>query len=129
MIELTMRELMGSVDTLNEVVKRPLKAKAAFQFARICREVEKESSLFNEERDKLISQHYSKDENGENLLNEDGNPYIKFGTPEYEEFMKDITELLDNKISLNSEQIPIEDITDQEFTPKQMADLMPFMVE
>ena len=43
--------------------------------------------------------------------------------------MKDITELLDNKISLNSEQIPIEDIIDQEFTPKQMADLMPFMVD
>lgn len=127
MIEITLSELMDSASVMQELAKKPMKTKAAFQTARLMREIEKEYSLFQESRKGLIDKYADKDENGEPKADENGNYTVP--KENIEEFNKELKEMLDQTLSLNVEPISIEDLGDADFTPADMMLLAPFMKE
>ena len=127
MIEITLSELMDSASVMQELAKKPMKTKAAFQTARLMREIEKEYSLFQESRKGLIDKYADKDENGEPKADELGNYTVP--KENIEEFNKELKDMLDQTLSLNVEPISIEDLGDADFTPADMMLLAPFMKE
>lgn len=127
MIEITLSELMDSASVMQELAKKPMKTKAAFQTARLMREIEKEYSLFQESRKGLIDKYADKDENGEPKADENGNYTVP--KENIEEFNKELKEMLDQTLSLNVEPISLEDLGDADFTPADMMLLAPFMKE
>lgn len=127
MIEITLSELMDSASVMQELAKKPMKTKAAFQTARLMREIEKEYSLFQESRKGLIDKYADKDENGEPKADENGNYTVP--KENIEEFNKELKEMLDQTLSLNVEPISIEDLGDADFTPADMMLLAPFIKE
>jgi len=46
MIEITLSELLDSSSVMQDLAKKPMKTKTAFQTARLMREIEKEYTLF-----------------------------------------------------------------------------------
>lgn len=127
MIEITLSELMDSASVMQELAKKPMKTKAAFQTARMMREIEKEYSLFQESRKGLIDKYAEKDENGEPKTDENGNYTVPKNR--IEDFNKELKEMLDQTLSLNVEPISIEDLGEADFTPAEMMLLTPFVKE
>lgn len=127
MIEITLSELMDSASVMQELAKKPMKTKAAFQTARMMREIEKEYSLFQESRKGLIDKYAEKDENGEPKADENGNYTVP--KDRIEDFNKELKEMLDQTLSLNVEPISIEDLGEADFTPADMMLLAPFIKE
>lgn len=127
MIEITLNELLDSASVMQELAKKPMKTKVAFQVARLIREIEKEYSLFQDARKGLIERYAEKNENGELKTDENGN----FTVPKekIEIFNKELKEMLEQTLSLNVEPICIEDLGEADFTPADMMLLAPFVKE
>ena len=125
MIELNLNELLDSMVALKELTTVSFPARVAFQFARICREVQKENDLFETQRNDLIRKYCSYDENGAILYNDKG--YIDFTPENQTTFEKELGALLSTKVQLNVESISVEDLGDYQISPEQMLKIMPFL--
>ena len=124
MIEVTIGEIIESIDAFKEIVKFPLKAKIAYQVARLAREIEKEHGLFQEKRTELIKKYADKNEKGELIIN--SNNQFTVAEKNVEVFKKELGELLDNKVELNAQKIKLDDF-DCEINTQQMMALMPYL--
>ena len=91
LIELTMQELVDSLESLQYIMNQPMRARAAYKIANLIEAVEKENKRYNEIRKKLIEQYAIRDENNE-LLNENGN--YKIAPESITVFNTELTELL-----------------------------------
>lgn len=127
MIEITVQEMLDSVSILKEINEKKMPAKAAYQFARIIRETEKELQNFQETRNNLIERFGKKDETGKLIEDKDGN--IEIFQEKREIFKKEFNELMESKIHINCEKIELEDIFENEFSPAEINQLLPFVEE
>lgn len=119
MIEVSIKEMLDSVEALKKIGAATLPARAAFQVARIIRDVDIELKSFQTARDKLVELYGEIGENGE----------IKIKKNEIETFNKEIQDLLDLKIQLNVAALPIEFFDDIELTPNDVLNLSVFIEE
>lgn len=127
MIEITINDLINSGDIFRELAQQPIKMRVAYNIARIIREVENEMRIFEETRRKLFDKYGEKDENGELLINADGNITI---TPEnISLYNNEIQEVLNTSITLNAEKLNIEDLENIELTPNQVYLINAFINE
>lgn len=127
MIEMTVQEMLNSVSILKTINEKKMPAKTAYQFARIVREVNNELQSFQQTRNKLVERFGKKDEGGKLIEDKDGNVTI---FPEQEEiFKREANELMNSKIKINCEQISLEDILDNEFSPGEIGELFKFIKE
>lgn len=127
MIEITLSQLIDSVSVMQELAKKPMKTKAAFQVARLLREVEKEYTLFQEARKNLIEKYAERNTNGELKVDSDGNYNVP--KEKIEPFNEELKEVIEQNITLNAEQININDLEEANFTPSEMILLLPFIYE
>lgn len=127
MIEITLSQLIDSVSVMQELAKKPMKTKAAFQVARLLREVEKEYTLFQEARKNLIEKYAERNTNGELKIDSDGNYNVP--KEKIEPFNEELKEVIEQNITLNAEQININDLEEANFTPSEMILLWPFIYE
>ena len=127
MIEVQLKDIISSPEVLNEIAKKDLKARPAYKLARVMREIDREFSLFQENRKQLISKYADKDEKGNIKYNKDGN--ITVEKDKIDLFNNEIEELLNTSIQLNVDLIELNDIEDVNFTPQQMNILSLFIKE
>ena len=127
MINITLREIVDSSDTMKKLSQKSLKGKTAYYVARLLREVDKELTLFNETRGNLIKKYGEKDEKGELKIDENGN--CKFIPEKIEKFYSEMDDILNNIIELNANKIELKDLEDLDFTPIEMVVLEPFIEE
>ena len=127
MINITLRELVDSSDTMKKLSQKSLKGKIAYYIARLLREIDKELTLFNETRGTLIKKYGEKDENGELKIDENGN--CKFSPEATERFYSEMNDILNNVIELNANKINLNDLEELDFTPTEMIILEPFIEE
>lgn len=127
MIEVTLSELIDSASVMRELANKPMKTKVAFQTARLIREIEKEYNLFQESRNKLITQYGAKDESGNLKIDENNNYSIE--PTHIIDFNKELNEMLNQTLSLNVEPIKLDDLGETDFTPNDMVLLQPFVIE
>lgn len=124
LIEVKIEDIINSVDPLKEFITFPLKAKVAYQVARLVREIEKEYNLFQERRRETIRKFADKDENGEVKIDDNGQIHV--AKENVAVFTKEINELLESKIELNIEKVRLDDLN-CDVSPQMMINLMPFI--
>ena len=127
MIEMTVQEMIDSVSILKTINDKKMPARTAYQFARIIREVEKELQSFQDTRSKLIERFGKKDETGKLIEDEEGN--IEIFPEKQDQFKKEADELIKSKVHINCEQIELEDILENEFSPAEINELFLFIKE
>ncbi len=127
MIEVTLRQIVDSAETMRELSNKPLKGRIAYRIARLLRELDKEFSLFNEKRTDLVKEYVIKDENGELKTDENGD--LVLDKERIQEFYTAINDLLNTQVSINAEKVDLVDLESIEFTPAQIMLLEPFINE
>ena len=128
MIELTMDQLMNSVDVIQKLINSPtpLSAKISYQIIRIAREVESEYNLFQKSRTELIQKYAEKNENGEPILNNDRYQIVP---DEQQDFTKEYNDMMSATIQINAEPLALNDKTMEELklTALDWMKLEPFV--
>ena len=124
MITIRLNDILNSIPIFRNISNQPLPIKIAYQVARLIRELDKESTTFDESRRKIIEKYAERDESGEYKLTEDGNIIIK--PEDIEMCNREMTELLETSIEINVEPLNINNFTATELTPAQMLSLEPF---
>ena len=76
MIEITVQEMINSIDVLKEIASKKMPAKTAYKFARINSEIDRENITFQETRRDLVLKYGERDENG-NLMHDTSTELVK----------------------------------------------------
>ena len=117
MIEITVHEMIDSLEVLKEISKKKMPAKTAYKFARINREIDRENNLFQETRMNLILKYGNKDENGK-LEEENGNYTI--AKDKINDFRQEFDGLIRTYITINADKINLDDFGEDLFSPEQI---------
>ena len=117
MINITMRELVDSIEVFKFFLDQPMRAKTAYKLSLIIDIIEKENNKFNDLRNHLIQNYAERDENN-NLIEKD-NCY-NIIPDKIPEFNKELNELLDMELNLYVNPLDLEDIENFELTPRQL---------
>ena len=125
MISIKMADLVNSATILQKLSGMSLKARLAWQIARLLKAADVEIQSFNETRMNMIKKYGEKDENGELITDEKGNCKIP---PEISsQFTSELEDLLKTEVEINANYISFEDIENLDFTPVEMNQLEPFI--
>ena len=126
MITIRLNDILNSIPIFREISNKSLPIKTAYQLARLSRELDRESTTFDESRRKIIEKYAERDENGEFKQTDEGNVIIM--PEQINACNQEMAELLDTEIEINVEPIEIESLASIELTPAQMFSLEPFFV-
>lgn len=111
--------LVNSVGVLSKLNNAELPVKVSYKLSKNIKNIEKELSVYEEEKQKLINKYGEKDEDGKNKINENGT--INILDPEA--WNKDYKELLEIENDIKVEKISIDDLakTDFKITAAELA--------
>ena len=124
MIKIKLNDVVKSTETFNKIMQQSFKGSLAFKIARLARELDTEMKTFNEERQKIIQKYGNKDENGELIIDENGN--VKFDNANIEEINQDFSSLLETELEINADKLPMDSIDNFEITPQEMLNIEVF---
>ena len=126
MIIMTIRDLLNIIPVLKELLEKPFKGAIAFKLARLVRELDKESSLFEFSRQKIAEKYGLRDENNNLITDEEGN--IKLQQDKINLCNEEMMNLLNTEITISADKIPMSAFEDIEITPTQ-AIIISFLIE
>jgi hypothetical protein len=118
MITMTVNDLLNVIPVLRELLNKPFKGSTAFKLARLMREVDKETTLFEESRQKLAEKFGMRDEGGNLTFDENGN--IQLQPEKLNECNEEMLGLLNTTLEINAEKIPMESFADIDIAPAQV---------
>jgi len=121
MIKIKLSNVVNATETFNKIMQQSFKGSLAFKIARLARELDKEMQTFNEERQKIIQKYGNKDENGELIIDENGN--VKFDNANIEEINQEFNSLLETELEINADKLPMDSIDNFEITPQEMLNI------
>ena len=124
MIQLTLEQLINSVDVLQKLSTAEVKARVAFNIGKMLRASEAEINNFNDTRINLIKKYAQKDDSGEIIMDDNGNVTIEPNNLEI--FNQELRELIATTIELNTSKINLDDLNIN-ITPNEMLLLEPFL--
>lgn len=117
MINITINELLNVIPVLRELSTKSFKGATTFKIARLMRELDKETTLFEESRQKLAEKYGVRKEDGSLDVMEDGT--IKIREDKIQECNEEMMNLLSTKIEINADKIAVEAFDDIEISPFQ----------
>ncbi len=124
LIKVNLNDVVNSTQTFNKLMQQPFKGSLAFKIARLARELEKEMQTFNNERMKIIRKYGKKDENGELIIDENGN--VNFDTDKINELNNEFNSLLETELEINADKLPMDSIDEFELTPQEVIGIEKF---
>ena len=127
MIEIKMETIINSIPSLQKMINKEMKTKVAFQIARLSREIERESNLFQEYKKQLIEKYGLRDENNKLITDEKGNYNIE--QKNIEAFNNEMQEILNETVTLNANKIALSDLENEKFTPAEIYPLEEYIEE
>ena len=103
MIELKLRDVVGSYEGLGNLMKAKLPIKAAYHLKRLVQKIEPDMKSYADSRKTLVEQY------GKPEVNEKDEPIgmFKFEPESAKQFEKDHDELLDTDIKIDLDALPI----------------------
>ncbi len=101
--------------------------KQSFIIARLAKAIEKEVSLFEEQRQAMVSRYADKDENGEIKIDEKG--MIHIDDSKIHEVNSELNDMLSAEITIEAKPINIEWLDKISITPGELQALEPFIEE
>ena len=125
MITVKISDLLNATEVLQELSKKQLKARLAFDVSRLLKAADTEVTQFNEARMKVINKFGEKDENGELSTDESGN--CRIVPANIPDFNNELNELINAEVELNAKKIKMDALEDLDFTPSDMVVLEPFI--
>ena len=125
MINVKISDLLNAAEVLQELSKKQLKARLAFDVSRLLKAADAEVTQFNEARMKVIDKFGEKDENGELSTDENGN--CRIVPANIPDFNNELNELISAEVELNANKIKMNALEDLDFTPSDMVVLEPFI--
>lgn len=125
MITVKIMDLVNGTSALQKLAEAQLKAKLAWQVARILKAAEVEIQSFNETRMKLINEYGEKNESGELITDDNGN--CKIIPDRLIDFNKELNDLISNEVEINAHKIKMDDLENVNFTPSEITLLEPFI--
>ena len=120
MIEIKAGELRGIYEVLNSLRSQLLPANQAYRIARIGRELDNEVNLYEAQRAEIIKKYCDKDENGNPIVDENGNITIKQENENFKKVVKELTKIANEHISINVEPLNLKELSEVKLTPEQM---------
>ena len=117
MITMTVNDLLNVIPVLRELLNKPFKGATAFKLARLMRELDKETALFEESRQKIAEKYGKRDENNSLVFNELGNILIQ--EDKIADCNNEMTALLNTSIEVNANKIPLDAFDEIEIAPAQ----------
>ena len=124
MIKIKLNDVVNATETFTKIMQQSFKGSLAFKIARLARELDTEMKTFNEERQKIIQKYGNKDENGELIVDENGN--VKFDNANIEEINQEFSSLLETELEINADKLPMDSIDNFEITPQEMLNIEVF---
>ena len=124
MIKIKLNDVVNATETFTKIMQQSFKGSLAFKIARLARELDKEMQTFNEERQKIIQKYGNKDENGELIVDENGN--VKFDNANIAEINQEFSSLLETELEINADKLPMDSIDNFEITPQEMLNIEVF---
>lgn len=126
-IEITLKDIVQNIDFYLQFSKQTMRAKTAYKFSKILKQVVEEYNAYNEERQKLIQKYANKDENGNVIYGE--NNSATMSNENYANYSEEIEGLLSAAVMLNFMPLKLEELDNINFTPSQMTTLAQFVEE
>lgn len=124
MIRISLNDILNATETFKVIMQQSVKGSLAFKIARLARELDKEMTTFNEERQKLFQKYGEKDENGELVIDE--NNIIKFPSENIDLINEELNSLLSTEVEVNADKLPVGEVDQFELTPQQMMNIEMF---
>ena len=125
MIKTTINEILNVTPVLRELAIKPFKGAMTFKIARLIRELDKETALFEESRSKLAEKYGVRKEDGELDISAEGN--IKLQEDKINECNEELSNLLLTEVEINADTLPVEAFDDIEISPVQAIALDTFI--
>ena len=125
MIKIKIGDLVNSTDALQKLADKQLKARLAWQVARLLKAADAELQGFNDTRMNLVKKYGEKGEDGNLITDEKGN--CKIIAESIADFTTELNELIESEIEINCNKIKIEDLENLDFTPSEMTSLEKFI--
>lgn len=125
MMKLQMKDLFGKEQAFEEINKLVLPGKVAFAIARIQRAVNQELETFYSSRMETVKRYADKDENGEVIVDENGNIHI--ADEHVQAVNKELEEILMEEVELNANFLNPDWFADVEMTPAVAREIQTFM--
>lgn len=125
MIKLTISEILNAAPVLTKLTNQTFSGAATFKIARLLKALDKEITIFEETRTKMVQDYGEKDEKGV-LIEKDGNIHVM--PDKIETFNNEINALLKSEVEINSEKLSIDYFENIELTPME-ASLIEVVVE
>lgn len=126
MIEVKLSTIVNGIEVLQKIANSPIKGRTAYKVAKLLKKLEEEFAIFNDSRKKMIELYTIKDENGEPII-EDGN--YKIEPAQVKEFNEEVSSLLNTMITIDSSRIPLDELSEIEFTPSEIMLIEDFIEE
>lgn len=124
MITIHLNDILNSIPIFRTLSNQALPIKVAYQVARLIRELDAESTTFDESRRQIIEKYAEREDTGEYKQTDEGNIIIQ--PDKMEDCNREMTELLETTIEINAEPLNINEFVNVELTPAQMLSLEPF---
>ena len=102
--------IYNAVQIIDELSEKPMKVALIAKLLRLSDELQKENQLIEKQRREIIEKYGKKDENGQLIINENGN--VDFENKDIEKVQNELYELSELEI----------DITDREITQEELED-------
>ena len=119
-MEVKIFDMIAARDTLEHLFKSELPARSALKIARLIKAVNSELETAQEQINRIVDKYAKTNENGEKIILRD--------SPEFNEYIKEYSEITQETITLSVPGISIEDIEKlSTLTPEKMLLLEPFM--
>lgn len=123
-MKLTNQTLLNSISKLRVLSQKQLPVKVSYAIAKNISKIEKELTIYEIERQKLIDKYAEKDNEGKVVA--DNNGKIKF--KDKEGWEKDIKELLDIENEIDIHKFKIEELEGYNMTPAELMSIE-YMIE
>lgn len=123
-MKFTLNEL-NEAKSLSLIAESKFSGKKAFLIARLMKKLQEEYDTYQTARRSLVIKYAEKDENGEPIIDSEGN--VKIGKNDMDKLNKEYEELVSTEVEIDAEPIDAEWLDDIELSPNQITELMPFI--
>lgn len=125
MIKVSVEQILKVNPVLGKLATRSYAGRIAFIMARLAREISKEVEVFDKTRMEIVRKYADKDENGEIKFTAEDTVHISDDNLVL--CNKELNEVLNTKVELTIESIPIDWFEDTELTIEEALALEPFI--
>lgn len=125
MIEVQLKDIVGSMHTFQRIAKIQMNAVDAYHITKLIQKLDDEYSTFEKIKKQLIDKYCEKDDNGNPKLDKNKDIIIKDGY--FDIAKQELEDLMNTNISIEAEPINLDSLKQVNLSPIDMQFLIKFI--